>query len=281
MGNFTSIKQEPCGSQDLDRLAPKLWLAVRGRSIVQTENPQLHLVWYYDRIFIKPIPRYLLSFAFWQYLGAEPAATRKAAIGFMRSYSHLIQYESDFSLALEKGLIPRRSPCGPSTATGKDDITFESFVRLITSFDRFDDAHVSPRYSYGELRLTRLNFYSRIFLGKLTFHHINAQWGTFINGAITPFVVVFAILAIVLNAMQVELAVPGYNDLSSSWAAFANASKWAAVIVLIFVLLTIVFIVILVLFMFCHDIWFARSILRDKKNQTHATSWATRKSGVV
>ena len=199
----------------------------------------------------------------------------------MRSYSHLIQYESDFCLALEKGLIPRRSHCGPPTATIKDEITFESFVRLITSFDRFDDAYVSPRYSYGELRLTRLNFYSRIFLGKLTFYHINAQWGTFINGAITPFVVVFAILAIVLNAMQVELAVQSYKDPNSSWAAFANTSKWAAVIVLIFVLLTIIFIVILVLIMFFHDLWFARSILRDKKDQTQAKSWASRKSGVV
>lgn len=199
----------------------------------------------------------------------------------MRSYSHLIQYESDFSLALEKGLIPRRSPCGSLTTTGKDEITFESFVRLITSFDRFDDEHVSPRYSYGELRLTRLNFYSRIFLGKLTFHHINAQWGTFINGAITPFVIVFAVFAIVLNAMQVELAVQNCSNVGSSWAAFASASKWTAVIVLIVVLLTILFIVVLVLIMFFHDLWFARSILRDKKKQTYATSWATRKSGVV
>ena len=57
----------------------------------------------------------------------------------MRSYSYLIQYESDFSLALEKGLIPRRFHYRPPTATGTDEITFESFVRLITSFDKFGD----------------------------------------------------------------------------------------------------------------------------------------------
>lgn len=40
---------------------------LRGRSIVVTGNPELHLVWYYDRVFIKAIPEYILSATFWQH----------------------------------------------------------------------------------------------------------------------------------------------------------------------------------------------------------------------
>lgn len=35
------------------------------REIIVTEGPRLHLVWIYDRVFIKPLPRYLLSYTFW------------------------------------------------------------------------------------------------------------------------------------------------------------------------------------------------------------------------
>ncbi|KAI9742515.1 MAG: hypothetical protein M1835_003060, partial [Candelina submexicana] len=56
---------------DLDKLAPYLWLiatqssqhisplheqVLKGRQIVITEKPELHLVWTDGRIFIKPIP---------------------------------------------------------------------------------------------------------------------------------------------------------------------------------------------------------------------------------
>ena len=243
-----------------------------------TERPQLHLVWYYDRIFIKPIPRYLLSYAFWHYLATQPHQVRTAAIGFMRSYSYLVCSEIDFCLALEKGLLPGNTP----TAVGKDKITWDS-ARLIASFEKYCDEDVSPRYHYGELRLSRLNFYSRIFLGKLTFHHIDAQWGAFLSRAIAPFIVVFAVIAVILNAMQVELAVQNCNKVESSWATFANTSKWLAVVVLVFVMLVIVFISVLVTFMLFHDLLFARSIMREKnkKQNSSSTSWKTKKSAVV
>ena len=61
---------------DLERMAPHLWIMstpsssnvsplhqqrVKGQRIIVTEDPRLHLVWIYDRVFIKPLPRYLLS----------------------------------------------------------------------------------------------------------------------------------------------------------------------------------------------------------------------------
>jgi hypothetical protein len=295
----------------LDRLAPRLWLvrlyprlkhwptaisiltrflqvstprsshisalhhqAARGREIILVENPQLHLVWKYDKIFVKPIPSYLLSSAFWQYLVIQPGAGKiqNAAIGFMRSYSYLIQYEIDFNLAKDKGLIPK--------SDGINDITWDAFAYLITTFDRYKDVHVSPRYSYGELRLTRLNFYSRILLGKLTFHHVDAQWGGYLNQFIVPVLTIFAVTSVILNAMQVTISVQSTRDLDKGWGVFVGVSEWFAVVSLVFVGLFIMFMLILITFMFFHDIWFARNIIKKKRNACDDT-WKTIKSGVV
>lgn len=63
----------------LDELYPKLWLIakksgfyidglhtqkVKGRSIFPTEDPRLHLTWTRDRIYIKPVPLFLLNHKF-------------------------------------------------------------------------------------------------------------------------------------------------------------------------------------------------------------------------
>ena len=66
-------------TKDLDKLAPYLWLmttpksdhisalteqVVRGHEIVVTEEPGLHLLWIYNRVFPKPLQLYLFSHAF-------------------------------------------------------------------------------------------------------------------------------------------------------------------------------------------------------------------------
>jgi hypothetical protein len=38
---------------------------VQRRNIVVTEEAKLHLTWFQDQIFIKPIPKYLMSHSFW------------------------------------------------------------------------------------------------------------------------------------------------------------------------------------------------------------------------
>ncbi len=218
----------------------------------------------------------MLSNAFWQYLAIQLPCLHAAAIGFMRTYSYLVRYETDFTLAQEKGLIPRNE----SSPGGQDHITWDAFARLVISFDRYPDADVSPRYNYGELRLTRLNFYSRIFLRKLTFHHIDAQWGTFLKNAIAPFIVVFVIVSAISSAMQVEMAVQGPENVMSDWAAFAHASRWFSVLVLGLSTFTIIFVLCLVTWMFFHDLWFARTVMNEKRNPS-SEEWRTMKSGVI
>ncbi|EON65746.1 hypothetical protein W97_04985 [Coniosporium apollinis CBS 100218] len=114
-------------AHDLEVMAPRLWVMstqssanvnplhrqkVKGREIVVTEDPRLHLVWIHDRIFIKPLPRYLLSHAFWEQFLLSKSSTltdrrdtiRKAAMGYLRTYRHLIQHESDFVIAQQDHL---------------------------------------------------------------------------------------------------------------------------------------------------------------------------------
>ncbi|MCJ1357989.1 MAG: hypothetical protein MMC33_007987 [Icmadophila ericetorum] len=117
-----SLRQD-LTTPDLNILAPHLWLVakqdgehisplthqlVRGRQIIITEKPELHLVWVNDRVYIKPLPIYLLSHAFWQYYLVSnnspiPDPLRchiaQAALGLLRSYARLIQHKSDFRLA--------------------------------------------------------------------------------------------------------------------------------------------------------------------------------------
>ncbi|KAH6980614.1 hypothetical protein BKA56DRAFT_585781 [Ilyonectria sp. MPI-CAGE-AT-0026] len=58
--------------QDSGNISPLYWQLVKRRTIIVTEDPKLHLVWIHDRIFIKPLPRYITSYAFWRdYLCTE------------------------------------------------------------------------------------------------------------------------------------------------------------------------------------------------------------------
>jgi hypothetical protein len=256
-------------------ISPLHHQAVRGRKdIILTENPHLHLVWIYDRIFIKPIPRYLFSHAFWRYLQIGHPDIHRAAAGFVRSYSYLIRYESDFRLARSDTLCLIPADDGDGIP-----ITFETFAIFIANFAELSDAHVSLRYEFGELRLTRLNIFARLFLGKLTFHHIDAQWSSYLGHFITPILSAFFVITLPLSAMQVGLAVQSLANPAGVWAMFAAAARWFSISTLIFVGVIIVFLAALVIFLFVHDICFARSVMyRKRAGQDNP---ATSKSGVI
>ena len=66
----------------LDYLYPRLWLAgkkssqkvdalhrqlTKGRTILASEEPKLHLVWDRAHIFVKPVPACLLNYQFWEH----------------------------------------------------------------------------------------------------------------------------------------------------------------------------------------------------------------------
>jgi hypothetical protein len=147
----------------LDKHAWALWLLAKnfsfqisslsdqiaqGRQIIITENPELHLANTSDCVFIKPIPKYLLSYEFWERDLCSNKSIAYAAQGFLRSYLYLIPYKSDFILAKEWRLLP-------------ENINYTMFVHFISQIQGVHDGQVSPRHMYGELWAT--GFWSMLF----------------------------------------------------------------------------------------------------------------------
>ncbi|KAK7177813.1 hypothetical protein PSPO01_16137 [Paraphaeosphaeria sporulosa] len=149
---------------------------VKGREVVVTEEPRLHL----------PLPRYLLSHAFWKTFLEE--GSNQAATGFLRTYRYLVQHESDFHIAQQDNLrlIPK-------------DIEWPSFCRFILELSYIDDTVVSKRYCYGELRLTRLNLYAPLLLRKFHFEQVHGQYGDFFGRLYGP--ILFAFVSLVAAAI--------------------------------------------------------------------------------
>ncbi|RDW91519.1 hypothetical protein BP5796_02684 [Coleophoma crateriformis] len=216
--NIAQLLEDEVWAEDLEALAPHLWVMstqssknvnalhrqrVKGREIIVTEEPRLHLVWFHDRIFIKPLPRYLLSYRFWELflihqpslLGNRQEAIRRAALGYLRTYRYLIRHESDFFIAQQEHLrlVPQ-------------DIDWVKFHQFISAFDVVKDVHVSHRYHYGEVRLSRLNLYAPLLLRKFHFEQIDGQYGDYFARLYGPILFIFALVSTILSSMQVELA---------------------------------------------------------------------------
>jgi hypothetical protein len=216
----------------------------KARTIFITENPGLHIVWYYEMLYLKPIPHCLLNFDFWQrYLQPQssnnghemmqkfdPSALSpncRAALGFLRTYGYLIRHESDFRIAKQSYLLP-------------DDTTYTNFQKFIEPFRHIPDIAASQRYHYGQLRLTRLNWAVRIFRPRSTrrnsflyYQNIYVQTGQQLERFATPLLFLFASLTLILSSMQVGLAAQ-YQQPSM---AFSQASWGFSIAVIVFILL--------------------------------------------
>jgi hypothetical protein len=192
----------------------------------------------------------------------------------MRTYAYLIKFEIDFRKAqsTELGLIPTNNDKGP--------ITYEQFAQFIAPFTELDDDGVAPRYQYGEMRLTRLNWFARFLLRRLTYHHIHAQWTEYLGRFLAPFLTVFLLLSTALTAMQVELAVQSAPQGSGSWEISSQIYRWVSIVVIIFIVMVSALLILLILFMFIHDQIFARRVLRQKLTNQKKLGTSL-KSGIV
>lgn len=263
--------------RDLETIAPHLWIMttsssaninplhrqrVKGREIIITEEPRLHLVWIHDRIFIKPLPRYLLSQKFWKsFLDNDSDRGEhsrddicKAATGFLRTYRYLIQHESDFRIAQQDHLclIPK-------------DIDWPSFGRLISELSNIDDIAVSKRYCYGELRLTRLNWYSPLLLRKFHFEQAHKQYADFFGRLYGPILFVFAVVSTILNSMQVALAAEQLE--ASRRDAMQHLSQYFSIVSLVGAAIVSTWFISLWLWLFLDEwIYTLRERLKKKRN---------------
>jgi hypothetical protein len=195
---------------DSANISPLHRQAVKRRRIVISEEPRLHLLWVDDRIFIKPLPKYLCSYKFWTVFlcpttdetkRCDTLASRRsdfdmlpdlrsASLGFLRSYSHLIRYESDLTIAQSCGLLPK-------------DVSWEDWCKFSCHFGAIADVQVSGRYHFGEIRITRLNFYAPLLLGKTQYHRLHHQYAEYFGRYAGPLLFCFAMLSVVLDSLQV------------------------------------------------------------------------------
>jgi hypothetical protein len=226
----------------LDELHPHLWLIakptgtnidplhkhlVKGRNIIPTEDARLHLIWSREKIFVKPVPEFLLNWDFWGvYLSPSPSSAaglertkgedsttldkttslgqdppkenlHASALGLLRSHALLIPSQLDFSLAQESHLLP---PCVGS---------FAEWSAFIAPFRDITDDRVAPRYEFGQLRLSRLNWLVRVTrprnavagYGKWFYEISHWDITGFVGSAAVPLVFAFAGVSLVLGAM--------------------------------------------------------------------------------
>ncbi|KAJ3569985.1 hypothetical protein NPX13_g5887 [Xylaria arbuscula] len=168
------------------------------RDIVITENPELHLLWSSKRMFLKPLPSWLLDPEFWTFYILKDADLAQCARGFLFSYTALIAYESDFRIAQDKGLVP-------------DGISWDSWKCLVREvLQNHDMALVNPRYWYGELRLDRLNtvyrFKGFVFRGysKVTGH---SDYQDLLADNFGILATLLGYVVLILSSLQVGLGV--------------------------------------------------------------------------
>lgn len=222
---------------------PLHYHAIKGRQIVPSEDSKLHLVWTEDRIFLKPLPRCLLNYEFWQHYllrktsspckpGIQAVASTNSycphALGLLRTYALLIRHRTDFIIAKEKHLLPV-------------ECEWSQWSRFLSRFRHLDDTVVSKRYHYGQLRLSRLNWAVRLFRPKSSptfwFYEL-PYWSTmpYVRDATVPLVFLFASLSLVLSSMSLIRA-SLVDELDDRWHATNTTFRgFAAMIVLLSVI---------------------------------------------
>jgi hypothetical protein len=142
-----------------------------GREIAIADRMDLHLLWANNgRIFVKPVPHFLLDPAFCRSnlqcpngggCYNPPAGTcrgiaRKLALGFLYTYACLISSESDFHIAKKTRLLPRNEDGAP--IQGAD---WKSLARGLLRMHERDPDVAHPRFLRAELRLSRINIIHR------------------------------------------------------------------------------------------------------------------------
>jgi hypothetical protein len=210
------------------------------RQIVVMEQMDLHLVWTGSRIFVKPLPRYLLNKDFWEnHLCRERELYRRAK-GMLLSYAWLVCREIDLRMATseELGLLPKSLTWADWTAFLED---------FLKDMDLGNPQDVNQRYQYGELREDRLNWIYRIAAQHPIrgYYYSYHQYSVFFRHNFAWLIVIFAYVTIVLTAMQLGLVTDHlakddrFQNISFGFAVFSIVVPAIAVgvIAILFVVL--------------------------------------------
>ena len=181
----------------------------------------------------------------------------------MRTYVYLIRYEIDFRKATsaELGLIP--TPCHQNQ-NQTTPLTFEAFSQFLSQFEKVSDDEVSPRYSYGQLRLARVNHLTRLVLRKWSYLPRYSRLADELGYFIAAVLALFSVASIFLNCMQVEIAVMSLTG-EETWPGFIAVSRWFPVVMMALILLMLVVIPILAVCILLKQGLFTLLVLRAQK----------------
>ncbi|KAF2028206.1 hypothetical protein EK21DRAFT_70242 [Setomelanomma holmii] len=249
--------------QDLDlsrlnRIHGHLWMAgrpMRARplhryrmmscDILWTQQMDLHLLKFSNKLLLKPLPEWLLCADFWTTYLCHDIELHKSACGFLLSYVWLLTTPLDLKLAHDFALIP-------------SFVTWHWWKSFVADFlgprnvDINTLAQVNKRYHFGDLRLGRINstyrirfFYSHFVRGYLYGYN---RYVVFFQRNFSWILIVFVFFSLVLSAMQVGT---GLKELEDNYA-FLRASYVFVVfsIVSVVAVLAVVGIIFVIIFLF-------------------------------
>ncbi|PVI06401.1 hypothetical protein DM02DRAFT_638792 [Periconia macrospinosa] len=199
----------------LNRIHGHLWMAGRpmrarplhrykmmGFEILQTQQMDLHLLKFSNRLIIKPLAEYMLDHAFWTAHMCKDKTFHENGCGFLLSYVWLITTPIDLKLAHELFLLP-------------SFVTWPWWKDFVRDFASHVDLNaldqVNKRFHFGDLRLGRINSIYRIRFASTHFvrgylYGYN-RYVVFFQRKFGWILVVFVFFSLVLAAMQVGASV--------------------------------------------------------------------------
>ncbi|KAF1968884.1 hypothetical protein BU23DRAFT_582986 [Bimuria novae-zelandiae CBS 107.79] len=220
-----------------------------GRSIVITEDPDEHIVWFETYIFIKPLPDFLFDWNFWNNNLCSDQELHEAACGLLLSYSWLVRHKSDLDVAKESGLLSK-------------DMEWSKWVEFLDAF--LDNINcdtlsgVNRRYKYGELRLSRLNAIYRLAPPTYSLRNLvrgyrnrSTWYRAFFERHFKWMLAVFAILSVILSALQVGLA----TTVLQGNGRFQSASYGFTIASLVAVVASVIVVCFVWLGLFCYHLF--------------------------
>lgn len=182
---------------------------LENRTIVRTEQADLHLLYYDTTLLLKPLPSYLLCPKAWTNYLTHSTHFYKLATGFLLSYIWLLRSPLDFQIALQNNLLP-------------PTLTWPTWKQIVTQYLSVIDAdtlhQVNKRYHFGELRLGRINTIYRTTPHLAKAHFVRGYLYTynryviFFKRNVAWVVVVVVWFSLVLSAMQVGTSVLDLKD---------------------------------------------------------------------
>ncbi len=209
------------------------------RKILVTEQVDLHLLWQESRIYIKPLPEFLMDHEFWTENLCGNPEHHKNACGLLLSYTWLICYQSDLKIAKDHGLVPL-------WMTWTDWLKFTR--AFLDAFDWESLSNVNKRYEYGELRLGRINWIYRLTFRNFVRGYVYRynRFSVFLSRNFAWLAVAFLYITVVLSAMQVGLATDRlkgssrFQDASYGFTVFSILTPLIVVAFAAFILLAVI-----------------------------------------